>query len=222
MLIGWWELSCFFQNYLHISQRRTYWHLLVRTLWCRVFPGIEQILHDFDNWMDHFACGGSRRKTMCRSLTISLRINSVLINKPCAFTYCVNCRHLCPNQKPGFTGEVHNLLRAQNAAIRVSDDERLRKPRANLSRGIRKKAKQQYAKRIAHNFRDSRDTRRLWWGIQTIMDYKPPSDFWQWHLFAEWTQQLLWSVQHHACTEDCTSYYDNQVLSLKYSIYLYF
>ncbi|KAG1928986.1 hypothetical protein F2P79_023208 [Pimephales promelas] len=76
------------------------------------------------------------------------------------------------NQKPWLTGEVHSLLRAWNAAFRVGNDEGLRMARANLSRGIRK-AKRQYAKRIAQNFEDSRDTRRLWQGIQTITGYKP-------------------------------------------------
>ncbi|XDV45567.1 hypothetical protein PO909_013647 [Leuciscus waleckii] len=80
---------------------------------------------------------------------------------------------MCPNQKPWLTGEVHNLLRARNAAFRVSVGEGLRTARANLSRDIRK-AKKQYAKRTAHTFRDSRDTRRLWKGFQTITDYKPP------------------------------------------------
>lgn len=96
----------------------------------------------------------------------------------CTFRCCVNFRHLyiahiSPNQKPWLTGEVHNLLRARNAAFKVSDDEGLRTARTNLSRGIRK-AKKQYAKRTAHNFRDSRDTKRLWQGIQTITVYKPP------------------------------------------------
>ncbi len=49
----------------------------------------------------------------------------------------------------------------------------LRTARANLSRGIRE-AKRQYSRRIAHRFSDSRDTRSLWQGIQTITDYKPP------------------------------------------------
>ncbi len=31
-----------------------------------------------------------------------------------------------------------------------------------------------YTRRIAHRFSDSRDTRSLWQGIQTITDYKPP------------------------------------------------
>ncbi len=36
------------------------------------------------------------------------------------------------------------------------------------------KAKRQYSRRIAHRFSDSRETRSLWQGIQTITDYKPP------------------------------------------------
>ncbi len=31
-----------------------------------------------------------------------------------------------------------------------------------------------YSRRITHRFSDSRDTRSLWQGIQTITDYKPP------------------------------------------------
>ncbi len=53
------------------------------------------------------------------------------------------------------------------------EQEGLRTARANLSRGIRE-AKRQYSRRIAHRFSDSRDTRSLWQGIQTITDYKPP------------------------------------------------
>ena len=44
----------------------------------------------------------------------------------------------------------------------------------SLSRGIRK-AKQDYSKKITSHFTDSRDTRSLWQGIQTITDYKPAS-----------------------------------------------
>ncbi len=77
------------------------------------------------------------------------------------------------NQKPWLTGEVYRLLNARNAAFRAGDEEGLRKARANLSRGIRE-AKRQYSRRIAHRFSDSRDTRSLWQGIQTITDYKPP------------------------------------------------
>ncbi|KAL0161030.1 hypothetical protein M9458_044755, partial [Cirrhinus mrigala] len=49
----------------------------------------------------------------------------------------------------------------------------LKTARANLSRGIRE-AKRQYSRGISHRFKDSRDTRSLWRGIQTITDYKPP------------------------------------------------
>ncbi len=77
------------------------------------------------------------------------------------------------NQKPWLTGEVYRLLKARNAAFRAGDEEGLRTARANLSRGIRE-ANRQYSRRIAHRFSDSRDTRSLWQGIQTITDYKPP------------------------------------------------
>ena len=76
------------------------------------------------------------------------------------------------NQKPWLTREVHRLLRARNAAFRVGDEAGLRTARANLDRGI-KDAKRQYTKKIADRFSDSRDTRSLWRGIQTITDYKP-------------------------------------------------
>ncbi len=77
------------------------------------------------------------------------------------------------NRKPWLTGEVYRLLKARNAAFRAGDEEGLKTARANLSRGIRE-AKRQYSRRIAHHFSDSRDTRSLWQGIQTITDYKPP------------------------------------------------
>ncbi len=77
------------------------------------------------------------------------------------------------NQKPWLTGEVYRLLKARNAAFRAGAEEGLKTARANLSRGIRE-AKRQYSRRIAHRFSDSRDTRSLWQGIQTITDYKPP------------------------------------------------
>ncbi len=77
------------------------------------------------------------------------------------------------NQKPWLTGEVYRLLKARNAAFRAGDEEGLKTARANLYRSIRE-AKRQYSRRIAHCFSDSRDTRSLWQGIQTITDYKPP------------------------------------------------
>ncbi len=69
--------------------------------------------------------------------------------------------------------EVYRLLKARNATFRAWDEEGLKTARANLSRGIRE-AKRQYSRRIAHHFSDSRDTRSLWQGIQTITNYKPP------------------------------------------------
>ncbi|KAL0153373.1 hypothetical protein M9458_051292 [Cirrhinus mrigala] len=53
------------------------------------------------------------------------------------------------------------------------DEASLKTARANLSHGIRE-AKRQYSRGISHRFKDSRDTRSLWRGIQTITDYKPP------------------------------------------------
>ncbi|XP_078740066.1 interferon-induced very large GTPase 1-like [Lampetra fluviatilis] len=76
------------------------------------------------------------------------------------------------NQKPWLTGEVHRLLRARNAAFKAGEEMGLKTARANLSRGIRL-AKRQYSRRIADRFNDSRDTRNLWRGMQTITDYKP-------------------------------------------------
>ncbi|KAI2651673.1 hypothetical protein H4Q32_019814 [Labeo rohita] len=77
------------------------------------------------------------------------------------------------NQKPWMTGEVYRLLKARNVVFRAGDEASLKTARANLSRGIRE-AKRQYSRGISHRFKDSRDTRSLWRGIQTITDYKPP------------------------------------------------
>ncbi len=88
-------------------------------------------------------------------------------------TLCVN---ICSRQSKyhAFVFQIsYRLLKARNAAFSAGDEEGLRTARANLSRGIRE-AKRQYSRRIAHHFSDSRDTRSLWQGIQTITDYKPP------------------------------------------------
>ena len=77
-----------------------------------------------------------------------------------------------PNQKPWLTAEVHRLLRARNEAFKSGDNVALRAARADLDRGI-KEAKRQHTAKTADRFRDSRDTRSLWQGIQTITDYKP-------------------------------------------------
>lgn len=78
------------------------------------------------------------------------------------------------NQKPWMTGEVQRLCRIRNAAFRAGDEVSLRAARANLARGIRE-AKRLFSRKIADQFSDSRDTRSLWRGIQTITDYKPSS-----------------------------------------------
>ncbi len=98
------------------------------------------------------------------------------------------------NQKPCLTGEVYRLLKARHAVFRDGDEEGLKTARANLSRGIRE-AKRQYSRRIAHRFSDSRDTRSLWQGIQTITDYKtPPTDLRQHHPPAERAERRLCSL----------------------------
>jgi len=76
------------------------------------------------------------------------------------------------NKKPWLT--VHRLLNARNKVLKAGDRIGLRTARASMSRGIRK-AKQDYSKEITSHFTDSRDTRSLWQGIQTITDYKPAS-----------------------------------------------
>ncbi|XP_037533803.1 olfactory receptor 52E8-like [Nematolebias whitei] len=81
-------------------------------------------------------------------------------------------KYLKANQKPWLTAEVYRLLRARNTTFTAGDQVGLRAARNNLSRGIRK-AKKQYSRKIAHRFSDSKDTRSLWRGIQTIMNYKP-------------------------------------------------
>ncbi|KAK0135165.1 putative RNA-directed DNA polymerase from transposon X-element [Merluccius polli] len=68
-------------------------------------------------------------------------------------------------------GTVHG---PRDKAFKAGDGTGLRTARASLSRGI-KKAKQDYSKKITNHFKDSRDTRSLWQGIQTITDYKPAS-----------------------------------------------
>ncbi len=84
--------------------------------------------------------------------------------------------HCLRNFHPSKTIRIRfDFLRfqARNAAFRAGDEEGLKTARANLSRGIRE-AKRQYSRRITQRFSDSRDTRSLWQGIQTITDYKPP------------------------------------------------
>ncbi len=71
------------------------------------------------------------------------------------------------------TAEVRGLLKTRDEAFRSGDKAALKTARANLSRGI-KNAKRLYGNKINNHFTNSRDTRSLWQGIQTITDYKPP------------------------------------------------
>ncbi len=77
------------------------------------------------------------------------------------------------NRKPWMTAEVRGLLKTRDEAFRSGDKAALKTARANLSRGI-KNAKRSYGIKINNHFTNSRDTRSLWQGIQTITDYKPP------------------------------------------------
>ncbi len=77
------------------------------------------------------------------------------------------------NRKPWMTAEVRGLLKTRDEAFRSGDKAALKTARANLSRGI-KNAKRSYGNKINNHFTNSRDTRSLWQGIQTITDYKPP------------------------------------------------
>ncbi|XP_034039658.1 cytokine receptor family member B16 [Thalassophryne amazonica] len=71
------------------------------------------------------------------------------------------------------TTDLQEYTETVTAYMRKAGDEvGLRTARANLSRGIRE-AKRQYSRRIADRFKDSRASRNLWRGIQTIIDYKP-------------------------------------------------
>ncbi len=63
--------------------------------------------------------------------------------------------------------------KTRDEAFRSGDKAALKTARANLSRGI-KNAKRLYGSKINNHFTNSRDTRSLWQGIQTITDYKPP------------------------------------------------
>ncbi|KAK3517233.1 hypothetical protein QTP70_001244 [Hemibagrus guttatus] len=75
------------------------------------------------------------------------------------------------NQKPWMTAEVHALLKLRESTFRAADKEALRTARAKLSRAI-KEAKSTHARRIHGHFQDSRDSRRMWQGIEVITNYK--------------------------------------------------
>ncbi|CAG5984407.1 unnamed protein product [Menidia menidia] len=75
------------------------------------------------------------------------------------------------NQKPRMTKEVRAKLRERNAEFKSGDAVALRSTRANLNRVIAKRA---HSRKIQGLFQDSNDTRKLWQGIQSVTDYKPP------------------------------------------------
>ncbi|KAK3530008.1 hypothetical protein QTP86_009388 [Hemibagrus guttatus] len=75
------------------------------------------------------------------------------------------------NQKPWMTAEVRALLKSRDSAFRAGDKAALRTARAKLSRAIRE-LKRTHAQRIHGHFQDSRDSQRMWQGIQAITNYK--------------------------------------------------
>lgn len=84
----------------------------------------------------------------------------------------------CANQRPSLTTEVRAMLRVQNAAFKTGDMVDLRSARADLIQTIRV-AKSAPGQKILSHFHDSRETRRMWQGIQMIMVDKtapPPYD----------------------------------------------
>lgn len=74
--------------------------------------------------------------------------------------------------KSWLTSKVRSLLRLRDAAFRSDDTEAYNLARSDLKRAIRE-AKSEYGKKLASNFNDTRDTRRLWQGFQTAIGYKP-------------------------------------------------
>lgn len=75
------------------------------------------------------------------------------------------------NRKPLLKRDVYRLLKARDKAFKAGDKSGPRTAQANLSRGIRK-AKQDYTNKVTSHFKDSKDTQRLWNGIQAITDNK--------------------------------------------------
>uniref|UniRef100_A0A1A8GH13 Reverse transcriptase domain-containing protein n=1 Tax=Nothobranchius korthausae TaxID=1143690 RepID=A0A1A8GH13_9TELE len=76
-----------------------------------------------------------------------------------------------PNQKPWITAEVRVHLRIRDSAFKAGDKVVLSRARADLSRAITK-AKRAHAQRIHNHFMDSGDTRRMWQGLQAIINYR--------------------------------------------------
>ena len=71
-----------------------------------------------------------------------------------------------PLYKPWLT-----LLKIRNTAFKAGDAAAYREARNNLKKGIRE-AKKQYGRNLEKHFEDTRDTRRLWQGFQTVTGYK--------------------------------------------------
>ncbi|XP_048854489.1 uncharacterized protein LOC125722376 [Brienomyrus brachyistius] len=80
------------------------------------------------------------------------------------------------NQMPWMTTEVRTLLRTRDTAFKSGDKAALRTTRANLSSAIRA-AKRAHAQNLLSHFKDTRDVRCMWQGIQAITNYRasPPA-----------------------------------------------
>lgn len=74
------------------------------------------------------------------------------------------------------SAKLRNLMKIRDSAFKSKNREAYTTARADLSRAI-KEAKQQYADKINTHFTSTKDTRRMWQGIQTITSYKstPPA-----------------------------------------------
>lgn len=71
------------------------------------------------------------------------------------------------------SAKLRNLMKIRDSAFKSKNREAYTTARADLSRAI-KEAKRQYADKINNKgFTSTKDTRRLWQGIQTITGYKP-------------------------------------------------
>lgn len=76
------------------------------------------------------------------------------------------------NHKPWFSAKLRNLMKVRDSAFKSKNREAYTTARADLSWAI-KDAKRQYAHKINTHFTSTKDTRRMWHGIQTITGYKP-------------------------------------------------
>lgn len=74
------------------------------------------------------------------------------------------------------SAKLRNLMKIRDSAFKSKNREAYTTARADLSRAI-KEAKRQYADKINTHFTSTKDTRRMWQGIQTITSYKstPPA-----------------------------------------------